>query len=351
MGRYRPFRMSGGHVLQSGMNMQHPVGNDQPLRPMFGKYRGIVLRTFATDDAVRTEGNRRQGSQRVTNVECDVILVTSQTVLSRVPVMQRGHSANNAGPLWIPRESRVALGEDGRSDPTQPLNLNRVSRGGAPMPQVPPLLRDLDGDLVLVEFVEGDLEKPVISGALTHEHARRRVIAGDGWAEGSGAEKRGTPEVREHYLHHQGSEVRINGTGDVLIDTVGAHDDNDEEDASASGKGQVRIRVKESSDADVRFTVSIGDDEDVLEVWKDGGQLRIDLGEGADERLILGDTFKTFFDGEIAKINTFWSTLYNTHVHPVPMGGNTLVPTVTQTDTISQIPDDNLSDLAKTKKM
>ncbi len=97
-----------------------------------------------------------------------------------------------------------------------------------------------------------------------------------------------------------------------------------------------------------RFTVEVNG-TDVLEVWKDGGQVRIDLGEGATERLILGDAFRTF-------LNNFFSTIFDLHTHlagtmTTPSGAVTGVsgapiPAFTGTQMQTSL----LSDLAKTKQ-
>jgi len=331
MGRYQPYVLPSGAVLQSGMNMQDREGGANPMRPLLGIYRGVVLFTYATDDGRRKEGPRREGTRRVREVECDVLLVQTHVYLQRVPVQQPNHGVNNAEP-WIPRPSTRVIGSDGSTSTSRKLNLNRVSRAGVPEASFPPQLEDLDGDVVLIQFIEGDLDKPMITGAITHEHAKRLVIGGDGWAEGNNGSERGTPHDREKYMHHQGTEVRVNRQGDYLIDTVGAHNNIENEDP-ASGQGQIRFRVKNSE----RLTIEM-DGTDVLEIWKDGSQVRVDFGEGATERLVLGDRFKTF-------LNNFFSVEYDVHTHSTGMG-----PTGAPAISASPMGDDVLSDLAKAKK-
>jgi hypothetical protein len=76
-----------------------------------------------------------------------------------------------------------------------------------------------------------------------------------------------------------------------------------------------------------RFTVEM-DGVDVLEVFKQGAQVRIDLGEGATERVVLGDAFMA---------------LFNSHQHPTSMGPS---GTPIQQMTAAQ----HLSNLAKVKQ-
>jgi hypothetical protein len=151
-----------------------------------------------------------------------------------------------------------------------------------------PALDDLDGDMVVVEFMDGEIDSPIITGAITHEQSNRRVIKdGTGWSEGGAGSERGHPEQHEHYVHWKGCELRINDAGDLLIDTVGAYSDPKTEDP-AGGAGQVRIRIKDEQ----KFTVEC-DGQDVLEVFRDGTGIHVHLGEAAIEQLIFGTTYRT----------------------------------------------------------
>ncbi|WP_196300808.1 hypothetical protein, partial [Streptococcus pneumoniae] len=92
------------------------------------------------------------------------------------------------------------------------------------VPNTPPsAYGDLDGDHVLVAFVEGDIDYGVILRAYPHKRTKRLVtgaIDSIGWEEGDDA-TRGTPYRNEYYTAHYGTEVRVNARGDLLIDTVG----------------------------------------------------------------------------------------------------------------------------------
>lgn len=331
MSRWRTARTPSGGVIPSGLDPR-PRGAMAPLTPKLGKYRAVVINTYVTDD---TENRRKIG------VECDVILVLSQLPLHRVPVMQRQHGVNDLHDAWVPRETSrlVTTGEsvsfDGRSAPAAKFG-------------------DLDGDHVLIEFIEGDMDKPIIVGAFSHEQTKRKIIgvrgnasAGRGWREGGTAsDYRGIPARDEFYVSHRGVEHRVGGKGDVLFDTVGAHDDIVNESPNADG-GAFRIRMKSSK----RFTVEM-DGTDVLEVWKDGAQVRIDLGEGATQRIPLGDdlvsALKGFFD-DTPNGFTAWIEVLRL---AVGLAGGTL-DNSTMTAAIATLKtklDASLSDLAKVKK-
>ena len=304
-------------MVQSGINA-HPKGTRSPMQPMLGIYRGIVLNTYVTNDPENF---------RKLQVECDVLLIRNYAVYTQVPVKQANHGVNNLHDMWVPRPTTRSLSTN------EELNLSSRSVRGTPT-GIPTTPDDMDGDMVLIEFVEGMLDYPMITGAFTHEQSKRKIIVGSGWSEGDGGSSRGNPHKDEYYTRHAGTELRVNASGDLLIDSVGATTDLANETPTASG-GQLRFRVKSAE----RLTVEMNG-TDVLEVFKSGGQVRIDLGEGATERIVLGDSFLTFLNGFISK--------YLVHTHPTGVGPSGVPldapPQALMTDAL-------LSDLAKTKKL
>lgn len=283
-----------GRTIKAGIDAR-PVSRTSNLKLVAGyKYRAVVLRTYAIDAAERTRLNAN--TTRKYEVECDVLLMKSGIFYPRVPVMQRDHGVNDASP-WIPRETKRVIGEG-------TLGFTRVSARGT-LQTAPPNLEELDGDQVILEYMEGDLEMPIITGSLSHVKTNRLVKEGTGWSEALQGAERGTPHQKEKYLRYRGVEIRINDAGDVLIDTVGATKDEKNEVPALTG-GQVRVRVKDTT----RFTIQMGV-TDVLEVWRDtAGQVHIDLGEGASEHLVLGDELLSWIISKIA-----WDVAH-THLFP-----------------------------------
>lgn len=301
--RWEPMQTTGGVVLQSGMGMRTRAERFSPEAPVRGPYRALVVHTFVSDE--KDNSGEHQ-------VECDVVLVHSNALIKSVPVLQRGHGLNNVGGLWVPKAATRTVSGD-------PLNLSSVYSPTGEYQNPPSALDDSDGDMVLLDFIEANRNYPVIVGALPHERSKREVIDGTGWTEGGAGSERGTPQKHEAYRRHAGTEERINADGDYLLDTVGATADTEDETPGAGG--QVRIRVKSSQ----RLTVEM-DGTDVLEVFESGGQVRIDLGAGAAERLVLGDTFMA---------------LFNSHTHPTGVGPSGAP--------IQPMGSSHLSSLAKTK--
>lgn len=292
MRRNRPMTTRNGAIIQAGLDAR-PKGQLPIMRmPLLVPYRAVVLNTYVTDD---TE------NRSAVSVECDVFLIRANFRLARVPVKQANHGRNNAWAPWVPRASTRLISTGAQ------VNFTTRSSRGTPQGDAS-LPSDLDGDLVVVEFLEGDPDRPMITGALSHDQNLRRVIgsatdadAALGWKEGD--YRQGSPRRNELFFSHFGSEIRVNGQGDVLVSTVGAFDDATDEDASGA-VGQIRFRVKDSK----RFTVEM-DGTDVLEVWKDGAQVRIDLGEGATQRIPLGDDQVAALHATIDAIDAFASAI------------------------------------------
>lgn len=309
----------GGVVVQHGLGLHGTNAPAAEHTPKAFAYRAVVVETRVSDSPGITAAFR---------VECDVILTDSNVFVANVPVLQHGHNIRNVHDLWIPKAASRRV-----VDPSTPLNLaGSLSKRGTRLPDMAPY-DDTDGEIVLVTFVDSSVDRPLIIGGYTPPNTKRVVIAGSGWSEANAGSERGTPQSGERYTSHAGTEQRTNAGGDLLIDTVGASDDDLNETPSTNA-GQVRIRVKNSQ----RFTVEM-DGSDVLEVFKDGAQVRIDFGEGATERVILGDAFKTF-------INNFFSVAFDTHVHPTGVGPSGPPSTAGTT----QMQDALLSDLAKVRK-
>lgn len=277
-----------GRTVKSGLS---PQSRDYvPPHRLLGVYRAIVLKTYATDAPERTEGSRSTSS-RTYEVECDILLTKSLVFYSRVPVLQPSHGVSDAN-LWIPRETTTTVGS---LLPLAP-NLTRVSRRGTPVFPLPPNPDSLDGDQVLVQFVEGDVEKPIIVGAMSHASTRRKVIAGSGWSESDFGLTRGTAHRDERYIRYRGVEFRINDAGDVLIDTVGATTDQATETPNPLSGGNVRVRIKPTQ----RFTIQIEGlppgSGDAVEVYRDltaipTAQVQVDLLEDASQAYVRGTTF------------------------------------------------------------
>ncbi len=278
-----------GRVMKSGLNL-NPPGHKPDFQPTGCMYRAVVVRTYSTVDPIRREGV--PGTSRVQDIECDIVFTRSNQWRPRVPVLQRVHGVNDAD-LWVPRESTRVIGG------VQKLNLRRVSERGA-LESMPPSWEDLDGDHVLVQFLEDDPELPRIVLADTHASTKRLLIDGPGWNPAFSGAERGIPMKDERYSRFRGVEHRINDSGDVLWDTVGANPiDNDTEIPGLTG-GAFRLRVKGNQ----RYTLEF-DGVDVMEVFIDplaGPQAQMVPGS---EQFIRGTTHAGNLSAFLAATQTF----------------------------------------------
>lgn len=87
------------------------------------------------------------------------------------------------------------------------------------------------------------------------------------------------------------------------------------------------------------FTVEIAGSP-VLKISNEEGAVRIDLGESAGERLLLGDSFRAF-------LNDFLSAKFDAHVHQLPNGQPTTPPLAPFTG--SKMPEELLSSSARAR--
>ena len=312
--RYQPQHLRSGAVVQSGLGLR-PRGEPPSQAALEAPFRAVVVNTYVRN---------HQNNVGVQSIECDVVAVAKPGLIPRVPVMQRGHGKDYAHSLWVPRPSKTA--------DTAGLQLVADPPGSFPK------FNEFDGDLVLVDYIEGDAGKPLIVGALTHERTNLPIRssrqgpdngeqnaadpdpntafaqAAGGWNEADGGASRGVPYEEEWYSCHGGSELRYNRRGDVLIDTM-----------AAQGGGRIRLRGR----SDRTIVIGMGS-TDIIKIFFDGVRYRIDLGENANERVILGDTF---------------TPIYVNHTHPDSMGG-TGIPIPNASITAG----DHLSDSTRVKK-
>jgi hypothetical protein len=123
---------------------------------------------------------------------------------------------------------------------------------------------------------------------------------------------------------HAGTQVGIASTGAYSIDT-----------SAAESSGDIQLRLKPDSTVSISFG-----DGPAMRIESIGGWIRIELGGGASERLVLGDQL-------LAALNQFFQQKFDAHTHPTPAGASgPPLPAFAGT----QLTDDVLSDIAFTKK-
>lgn len=288
---------------QAGSGMGSP-----PRDPFRGnvKVRAVVIATFFADEDDRESA---QGAYSPKNIVCDVLTYGGRyrSFLAKVPVVQHRHGLNDYTDLWIPRASTVDLSKAPLAAPV----LQRTEGETTVDP------RDLDGDHVLVEFLENDPMQPIINGSLAHPRSNYRLVKSDGESRRS---------------RFRGVETSIDSNGNVRIDTTGANDgtlndDGTETAADDSTHGRITVLVGKHTTFDVQGTdgttqtyelalsdgqleVRLQDGASMLLTGKDGSTNLI-IGDGVMSA-VLGERLQQYIDALVLAQKTFNAT----HVHP-----------------------------------
>lgn len=255
-----------------------------------GPIRGVVLATYYADDDGQEQASPPQ-------VLCDVWPLRGGGFIPGVPVMQRGSCVGNVS-LWVPQPSRTNLATG------EALRLS----GDGTIENPPTSPDDLDGEFVVVDWLDGSILRPVVVGSLPHPKGAR-VQAGlvpqaiPSVTPGEAADLPAGPDGNERYVAHQGLVGRIDRAGNLRLDLAGSGVANDgvTEDAPAGDSGRVDLNLRAGGQLVVR---SAGVPVFVVTADADG-KVTIDLGRDASERAVLGDRFAALFDG---------------HRHPTPFG-------------------------------
>lgn len=236
--------------------------------------------------------------QRPVAVYCDVITYGSSEgfrfqPMRRVPVFT--DSGMHEGRVWVPRASTQDV-EERELD----LNLSNLS--------------DLDGDHVLIQFLEDDLTQPFISRRIPHPKMGHRNDERDLPGHRMRLQKAdGNPDFHKH----RGVYYGVDTLGNFIVDTTRAHEgkynaDGSEVPLNDAGHGRVRLVINSASQLEI-----VGVDEN---------------GENEQFALVLKDNLLQFRDGGLAGYHpiiyehmaTMWTlvkTWMETHVHPDGMGG------------------------------
>lgn len=225
---------------------------------------------------------------------CTVLLARGGVV--RAPVAQRGSSVSNVA-RWIPAaaQTNMVTGAAVRLDQT----------GVSPPPAD---ITDLDGDIVLIDWIEGDIERPVITHSLEHPRAARAVVADPPVLPAAPQRDQGTIE---RLVAHQGTTVRLDRNGNISVDARRAGVANDRQtyqpaDGEATGVVDVALRVG----GEVQVRGVDGERLFRLRVTEDGPTLVI--GDAAERVLLAGPfidhltQWQAAVDAGLSRLSALW---------------------------------------------
>lgn len=224
---YYPKPLASGAVLQAGL----PT-SAMPWQGSAGLLlRGVVVATYVSD----ADGHPYADYSPVA-VYCDVLTYSSVPgvrwqlfntclVTQETGGMQQGH-------IWKPRAATLDVTGN-------PLNVSRATNPA-----------DLDGDHVLVGFLDNSLNNPIILRGIPHP----AIDAGHGQDEVLGARMKltvadGDPDFRKHH----GAFFGISDAGDMVVDLARAHagalqDDGSEPDPPQDGSaGNLKINIEQNA--------------------------------------------------------------------------------------------------------
>lgn len=371
----------GGMVSQSAMPGS---ARGMPVGRAPGLVSAVVLATYVQEEvpeAFQQPDGLSAISGRPTAIYCDVLTYSSRAnahsyVIPRVLVANA--VGLHGGHVWMPRAATIDMSG---------------AQFGAPNADP----RNLDGDHVIVQFLDDNIQKPIITGLLPHPQAGK----GSEHYEKAGhrltlKKVDGSPEL----FAHRGTFYGVDKDGNFVLDTTRAHSgsyaadgsevasdnlENGNVDVAVSNKAAVTIvGVKDNgdsapSDEKFRFTLKDGifqikmgaDASKILELDEASGKLTVKLGgaslvldgNGAATSMTLGNGV----DNVVlwTELNAWWTEqkakllllegIFNGHSHSVPALGlvDSLVLPVTGTATSAPpTPQSsmNLADLATASK-
>lgn len=261
---YRSLGTGGGHV--------RGFGTEPPARNR-GRMGGVIVAGCVVATYVQIDGEvaRPDAVSRISAVYCDVLTYGSAPglnggVLTRVLVANS--TGLHDGHIWKPRAARIDVSGTFTPETADP--------------------RNLDGDHVLVQFLEDDVMKPIITSRLPHP---RTGIGNDGLPDVGNRERLQLADGEPSLWKQNGSFFGVDGSGNFQINTVRAHDGEYDEDGtetpksdSAHGKAVIRLPKTASlkvtgeaadDDEDVTFLISVQDG--LISLALDDASTRLDI--------------------------------------------------------------------------
>lgn len=235
-----------------------------------GPLLGMVVATYAATNA------SVQGQTNPPQVLCDVLMVRGGIL--RAQVMQRGSSVSNVD-RWVPAPARTNMATGAAV---------KLTQDG--LDPAPANIYDLDGDLVLVQFVGANYELPVIVGSIEHPRGTRGVPAAYAVptvAQGQPMPMQSAGDLGSRYIAHQGTQAQIDRAGNVRLDLRGAGVANDATTYAApdTTAGNLDVAVRANSEVVVRNEAGV---PVVRIIVEPGGNISARVGASPTDTVLIG---------------------------------------------------------------
>lgn len=250
-------------------------------------------------------------------VYCDVLVAPSipgqRWSGIRQALVLQGPAGIHRGRIWKPRASRVNVSGDPVDQTANPAML--------------------DGDHVLVGFLDDQFEQPVILGSLPHPQTDAGHTEGDLGRRMRLKATDGDPDFFKHHGVHYG----VSDEGNWVLDTRWANqgeldEQGHEADPPTDGTGSVQMRLPQDAQVDLAFhdmsspsspseVMRVRIDESKVHVQVDGGEtFTVEL-KDADAKLTLGDgAVKVAVADHLQTMYTALKAWLEAHVHPTGTG-------------------------------
>lgn len=290
MKQWSPTKGRGGVLLQSGMQKGKQRAAAQRANGL--NLKGVVVAVYAYDSDFLDSAQPLDSNTANTIYVSVALYGRHHGILPRV-LWTHDRSGLHEGPIRNPRPASIDISE-------QPLNIEQASNPA-----------NMDGDHVVVSFLEDDLLQPYVSRCIPHPSSdkgnefkdlgqRMRMLASD-------------PQVS--YRKHRGAYYGIDGDGNHVIDLTGAHDgaynaDGTEEDCPEDGStGNYLLRLPRGS----RVSIEIDGDNN-LTLEESDSDATLTLGDGAVS-VAIADHLDDFWTNVVKPEMERYDTLMQAHTH------------------------------------
>lgn len=335
---YKPVRTPRGGVMQSAFQKKRLSAVARSPQGLL--VRGVVVQNVTADEESSPLINDPRFNQDPVETESPVVTGSAETYVqilvysgiaggrqSYLPnvLVTHEYSGMHEGDLSLPRAARVDV-------------KGFISQGSNPA--------DLDGDHVLVGFLDDNYNLPVLVRSIPHPNSD----VGKAETEALGVRTRvqrsdGEPRFMKHRGAYWGVDTDGNWTTDLTKAHSGAYNaDGTEPDPAQNGQnGNYTINVQENStltinatngtqiriDGDGNIDIDAGSDAKVVTVRGSAMDVQTDevkLGDGAVEAAVLGDSWQTAHGTYDTALLAFLDGLYLTLLAggPTPTGDGTL---------------------------